>query len=125
MEIIFTILNIIKYLIYIVIILAIVVFLFLNFSPVFGGSPDKDSNKLIQSSRNFVDGKFLNIKTLYTNSRSSEKSASLLNWISPPKDKNPLKPLPTKQLKSSNLTPGKFAWLGHSTLLMNTDGIII
>ena len=125
MEIIFTILNIIKYIIYIVIIFAIVVFLFLNFSPVFGGSSDEDSNKLIQSSKNFIDGKFVNLKTTYTNSRTSEKSTSLMNWISPPKDKNPLGPLPTIQFQRDTLTEGKFVWLGHSTLLMNTDGLII
>jgi L-ascorbate metabolism protein UlaG (beta-lactamase superfamily) len=125
MEIIFTILNIIKYLIYIVIILAIVVFLFLNFSAVFGGSPDKDSNKLIKSSKNFIDGKFVNLQTTYINLRTSEKSASLMDWISPSKDKNPLGPLPTKKFQNTDLTPGKFAWLGHSTLLMNTDGLII
>ena len=125
MEIIFTILNIIKYIIYIVIIFAIVVFLFLNFSPVFGGSSDEDSNKLIQSSKNFIDGKFVNLKTTYTNSRTSEKSTSLMNWISPPKDKNPLGLLPTIQFQSDTLTEGKFVWLGHSTLLMNTDGLII
>ena len=116
MEIIFTILNIIKYLIYIVIILTILIFIFLNISPVFGGSHDKDSNKLIQSSRNFVDGKFVNLQTTYINLRTSEKSASLMDWISPPNDKNPLGPLPTKKFQNTDLTPGKFAWLGHSTL---------
>ena len=90
MEIIFTILNIIKYLIYIVIILTILIFIFLNISPVFGGSPDKDSQKIIENSENFIDGKFQNIKTTYTNFRSSEKKATLKDFFSPPKDKNPL-----------------------------------
>ena len=73
MEIIFTILNIIKYLIYILIVLAIVVFIFLTVSPAFGGTPDKETQKTIEDSQNFVEGKFRNIKTNYTNFRASEK----------------------------------------------------
>ena len=125
MEKIFSILKIAKYLIYLLFIIAFFIIIFLNFSPVFGGSPDKDSSKLIQGSKNFIDGKFVNLKTTYTNSRTSEKNASLMNWVSPPKDKNPLEPLPTIQFQRDNLIEGKFVWLGHSTLLMNTDGIII
>jgi len=96
------ILNIVKYLIYLLFIFAIFIIIFLNFSPVFGGSPDKDSIKLIQGSKNFIDGKFVNLKTTYTNSRISEKNASLMNWVSPPKDKNPLEPLPTIQFQRDN-----------------------
>ena len=125
LRIIFSILKIAKYLIYLLFIIAFFIIIFLNFSPVFGGSPDKDSSKLIQDSKNFIDGKFVNLKTTYTNSRTSEKNASLMNWVFPPKDKNPLEPLPTIQFQRDNLIEGKFAWLGHSTLLMNTDGIII
>tara|TARA_B110000263_G_scaffold197498_1_gene176185 strand:+ start:295 stop:465 length:171 start_codon:yes stop_codon:yes gene_type:complete len=46
--------------------------------------------KIIENSENFIDGKFQNIKTTYTNFRSSEKKATLKDFFSPPKDKNPL-----------------------------------
>ena len=117
MEIIFTILNIIKYLIYILLALAIVVFTFLTVSPAFGGTPDKVTQKNIEDSQNFVEGKFRNIKTNYTNFRASEKKATFKDWFSPPKDKNPLKPLPTIKFNSKDLTEGKFSWFGHSTSL--------
>ena len=80
MEIIFTILNVIKYLIYILLALAIVVFIFLTVSPAFGGTPDKETQKTIEDSQNFVEGKFQNIKTNYTNFRSSEKKATFNDW---------------------------------------------
>ena len=48
-----------------------------------------------------------------------------MSWISPPKDKNPIAPLPTIQFHGNTLTEGKFVWLGHSTLLMNTAGLIV
>ena len=43
LEIFFTILNIIKYLIYILIAIAIVIFIFLKVSPAFGGIPDNEA----------------------------------------------------------------------------------
>lgn len=125
LEILFTILNIIKYLIYILIAIAIVIFIFLKVSPAFGGTPDKEAQKTIEDSQNFIEGKFQNIKTNYTNFRSSEKKATFKDWFSPPKDKNPIKPLPTIKFKGKDLIEGKFVWLGHSTLLMNTEGLIV
>jgi L-ascorbate metabolism protein UlaG (beta-lactamase superfamily) len=125
LEIIFTILNIIKYLVYILLALAIVVYIFLTVTPVFGGTPDKDTQKTIEDSQNFVEGKFRNIKTNYINFRASEKKATFKDWFSPPKDKNPLKPLPTIKFNGRDLTEGKFVWLGHSTVLMKTEGLVV
>ena len=125
MEILFTILNVIKYLIYLLIILAILIFIFLKVSPVFGDSPDKESQKIIENSVNFIEGKFRNKKTNYTNFRSSEKKATLRDWFSPPKDKNPLKPLPNMKFNSKDLTEGKFSWLGHSTIVMKNQDLVI
>ena len=66
LKILFTIINIIKYLIYILIAIAIVIFIFLKVSPAFGGTPDNETQKTIEDSQNFVEGKFQNIKTNYT-----------------------------------------------------------
>jgi L-ascorbate metabolism protein UlaG (beta-lactamase superfamily) len=125
MEILFTVLNVIKYLIYILVIFAILIFIFLNVSPVFGASPDKNSKKNIENSENFIEGKFRNIKTTYTNFRTLEKKATLMDWFSPPKDKNPLNPLPTIKFIGKDLAEGKFVWLGHSTVLMKTEGLVV
>ena len=105
------------------------IFIFLNFSPVFGASPDKNSKIIIESSKNFIAGKFLNLKSDYKNtssfSDSSVKNTTLMSLLSPPKDKNPIVPLPTIQFQGDTLTEGKFVWLGHSTLLMNIEGLIV
>ena len=125
MEILFTILNVIKYLIYVLIVIAILIFIFLKINPAFGSSPDKNTKEIIVNSENFFEGKFRNIKTTYTNYRTSEKKATLKEWFSPPKEKNPLNPLPTKKFKGQDLTEGKFVWFGHSTLLMRTEGLVV
>ena len=121
--------NAIKYPICILFILAFLIFIFLSFSPVFGASPDKNSRVLIENSKNFVTNKFLNLKSNHTNtsslSDSSNKGSTLMSWISPPRNKNPTASLPTIQFHGNTLTEGKFVWLGHSTLLMNTAGLIV
>ena len=129
MPIIFYILTGIKYLFCILIIFSFLIFIFLNFSPVFGASPDKNSKIIIENSKNFIAGKFLNLKSDYKNtssfSDSSVKNTTLMSLLSPPKDKNPIAPLPTIQFQGDTLTEGKFVWLGHSTLLMNIEGLIV
>ena len=120
--------NAVKYPICILFILTFSIFIFLSFSPVFGASPDKNSRVIIENSKNFVTGKFLNLKSNYTNKSSLSpfpKGSTLISWISPPRDKNPIVSLPTIQFHGNTLTEGKFVWLGHSTLLMNTAGLIV
>ena len=121
MEILFNILNVIKYLIYALLIIAFLIFIFLNVTPAFGASPDKNTKEIIVNSENFVEGKFRNIKTKYTNFRTSEKKSTLKEWFFPPKDKNPLSPLPTIKFNGEDLTEGNFVWLGHSTVLMKAE----
>jgi|TARA_B110000438_G_scaffold205395_1_gene197066 L-ascorbate metabolism protein UlaG (beta-lactamase superfamily) len=129
LPIIFNMLIVIKYLFYILIIFSFLIFIFLNFSSVFGAPPDKNSKIIIENSKNFVAGKFLNLNSDYKKispfSDSSDKGTTLMSWLSPPKDKNPLAPLPTMQFQGDTLTKGKFVWLGHSTLLMNIDSLIV
>ena len=120
--------NAVKYPICILFILTFSIFILLSFSPVFGASPDKNSRVIIENSKNFVTGKFLNLKSNYTNKLSLSpfpKGSTLISWISPPRDKNPIVSLPTIQFHGNTLTEGKFVWLGHSTLLMNTAGLIV
>jgi L-ascorbate metabolism protein UlaG (beta-lactamase superfamily) len=121
--------SVIKYPICILFILALLIFIFLSFSPVFGARPDENSKIIIEKSKNFVAGKFLNLQSDYTNtaslSDSSGKGSTLMSWISPAEDKNPIAPLPTIQFHGNTLTEGKFVWLVHSTLLMNTAGLIV
>ena len=60
LKILFTIFNIIKYLIYILIASAIVIFIFLKVSPAFGGIPDDEAQKTIEDSQNFIVGSGFN-----------------------------------------------------------------
>ena len=121
--------KVIKYLFIILALLVFVVFLFVNISPQFGDSPDKNSKNVIEKSKNFIGNEFVNLDPVTVNTKSvnstNEKSPSLMDWISPAKGKNPSKSLPSIKFQSDNLTAGKFVWLGHSTILINIGGLIV
>ena len=52
--------KVIKYLIIILALLVFAVFLFVNISPQFGDSPDKNSKNVIENSKNFIGNEFVN-----------------------------------------------------------------
>ena len=108
--------KVIKYLFIILALLVFVVFLFMNISPQFGDSPDKNSKNVIENSKNFIGNEFVNLDPVTVNTKSvnstNEKSPSLMDWISPAKGKNPSKSLPSIKFQSDNLTAGKFVGWG-------------
>ena len=125
MEIIYSLLNVIKYLVYVLIILVILILAFVQFSPVFGATPDKDSLRNMLQSKNFIDGKFTNLATTQVTTNLTKKNYSYLDFFIKPDEKNPSEPLPSITLKSDKFAEGEFVWLGHSTLLMKTSGIVV
>ena len=118
-----------KYLLIILALLVFAIFVFVSISPQFGNSPDKNSKNVIGKSKNFVGNEFVNLISVTINTKSAnspnEKSPSLMDWISPAKGKNPSKLLPSIKFQSDNLIAGTFVWLGHSTILINTGGLIV
>jgi L-ascorbate metabolism protein UlaG (beta-lactamase superfamily) len=99
--------------------------LFVLYAPVFGGSQSMESLQRINNSRNFVEGKFANQMATSVSTRSPDRKSSIMDWVFQQDDKNPTKPLPSRLFNSSRLTEGKFAWLGHSTLLMKTNSVVM
>ena len=117
--------KVIKYFGYTVILFIVLSVLFVLYAPVFGGRPSLESLQRIETSQNFVEGKFVNQIATSVMTRSPNSESSILDWIFQEDDKNPTKPLPSIRFDSDQLTEGKFAWLGHSTLLMKTNDVVI
>ena len=117
--------KVIKYFGCTVILLIVLGVLFVLYAPVFGGRPSLESLQRIETSQNFVEGKFVNQIATSVMTRSPNSESSILDWIFQEDDKNPTKPLPSIRFDSDQLTEGKFAWLGHSTLLMKTNDVVI
>jgi len=103
--------------------------LFINFSPDFGGGPSGASVKKIKASKNYNGEKFVNLIKTEVQTPDPQNDQSMAGFIYdnifPPKGKNPSKPLPSLVLEGNQLKDGHFAWLGHSTILMKTEGKVI
>jgi L-ascorbate metabolism protein UlaG (beta-lactamase superfamily) len=125
MEILHNLLVALKYLLYAAVVLSLLVGLFLNYAPAFGGKPDEDSIQRMTHSKNFRAGKFSNLVSTQVSTSSGRGKISIFDWIFPPDGKNPAKPLPSESFDRESFTEGKFVWLGHSTLLMKTSGVVI
>ena len=117
--------KVIKYFGCTVILFIVLGVLFILYAPVFGGRPSLESLQRIETSQNFVEGRFVNQIATSVMTRSPNSESSILDWIFQEDDKNPTKPLPSIRFDSDQLTEGKFAWLGHSTLLMKTNDVVI
>ncbi len=107
-----------------VVILAISVILFLQLAPVFGGSPDAQSMKKIEASKQF-DGEIFKNLVPTSISTPSDTQMSIMDLLSPPADKNPNQPLPSKSFSQSDFNNGDFVWFGHSTILMRLENTTI
>ncbi len=121
--------KILKFLIPSLIILFLSILIFLKTYYQFGNSPNKISQNIIDNSQNFYSGSFSNLyiepKFRSDKYNPHQEKPSLKNWFFPPKNKNPSKPIPSLNFNSNEFTESKLAWLGHSTILINTGGIVI
>lgn len=120
-----TALTVIKYLLALVLLLVIGIAAFVNFAPTFGAAASGESLARIQASENFRDGQFHNLIATELDTSSEENPRQLTAFFSPAPDKNPTTALPSQALDLDKLTPGRFVWLGHSTVLFNADGKLI
>ena len=108
---------------------AIAAFIYLH--PVFGGTPDAASLARIQASPNFNGEIFVNPEPTdiqITSGAEDAEKPGIIGWlrsvVTPPPGKQPAEPLPTLPLDAAALQAGdeRFAWLGHSTVLMRLAG---
>ena len=114
-----------KYLGYTVAICVVVSALFMFYAPVFGGSQSPESLQRIKYSKHFVDSRFVNQMATSVSTRSPNTKTTIMDWVFQQDDKNPTEPLPSRFLHPDVLTEGKFVWLGHSTLLMKINSVVI
>lgn len=108
-----------------VLILVVFVALFINLHPTFGDGPNAESLTKISRSKHYHDGHFHNLVKTDLMTESDEESHSIMDYFFPPEDKNPGKPLPSKKLENATIKNGTYTWLGHASILMKTNDLII
>lgn len=121
--------RIFKYLGIFLLAVTLLIVLFFNFHPTFGDSPSEESMKIIKASKNYDGETFVNLIETKLETGDPENRKSVMDFIggmlNPPKGKVPSEKLPSAKFDSSQLQTNSFVWMGHSTVLMNLDGITV
>ena len=102
--------------------------LLIKLSPQFGATPSGARLELMERSANYRDGKFQNpIPTPMGTATDMAKGG--LDYFRGGQQRQPDAPLPALQLKREGFAGSnkqlRLAWLGHSTVLINIDGVVI
>lgn len=105
------------------ILLCVVVSLFLNLHPVFGGNPSKEQKELYTKFDNYVDGKFVNQVSTTMDMSVSDYFSMMKENISGSADRNPANPISFSEIEWSkiNSEEDSLTWFGHSAFLLSID----
>jgi L-ascorbate metabolism protein UlaG (beta-lactamase superfamily) len=112
-----------------VLFLALSIVAFLNFHPTFGAISNDESLQKIQLSKNYNGEVFYNLIPTKVDTRDPQTSesmvSSIFNMLSSAPGKVPNTILPSAKFNKDKLTNNSFVWLGHSTILMNINDLVI
>ncbi len=100
--------------------------LFVNLSPQFGGKISKNQKALYQTSKNYIDGKFMNTGDVKMNFSTSEIFQMIGGYLNPPKNTAPDNSIPVIKVDSMDIVNHKLSttnliWFGHSSFLLQLD----
>lgn len=102
------------------------VFLFMQFSPQFGGKASKDAIATYKKSENYKDGIFKNTNEVKLDMSLKDMGKSLLGFFKSQPNTKPNQDLPLVKIDSLNVANYKgltrLVWFGHSTFLLQTEG---
>ncbi|MBY6036559.1 MBL fold metallo-hydrolase [Fictibacillus nanhaiensis] len=113
------------FVLFIFIVVIISVILFLNFHPVFGRKPHKETIAVFNELKHHSKGRFVNqIPTEMANDFRTMLPV-LKEYLKGNPDRQPKDPLPIESLQLSHRNVGKestLTWFGHSAFLLEMDG---
>lgn len=115
--------KMIIYLLAFLLLLSVVIALFLNLNPSFGGSVAKEQENTFSKFDNYVDGKFVNTvpTSLFmgsSNSSEDTKGSKESSKDGSPNTEIPVEPIDWNKIKNEK---DSLTWLGHSTFLISID----
>ncbi|WP_312108331.1 MBL fold metallo-hydrolase [Brevibacillus reuszeri] len=113
-------------LVILVIIVAFVIFLILKYYPPLGGKSSAESQRRIQASRQFIDGKFRNQIPTPMDYSLKDTADALIKTIKGTPNSRPKGSMPIDSFDSKAFTENKadqVIWFGHSSLLLKVNGV--
>ncbi len=110
----------------IILLLAIVVAVFVNFSPQFGGTPSKKAMLAFAKKDYHKQGVFVNLTPTSMDMSAKTSFNLLLDFIKGVPNARPSFDIPVEKIDSltivKNVTRTKIVWFGHSAFLLQIDG---
>jgi L-ascorbate metabolism protein UlaG (beta-lactamase superfamily) len=104
-------------------ILCVVITLFINLNPVFGGNPTKEQKEHYKQLGNYVNGKFVNEIPTSLKMSASDYITMLKDSFAGAKGRNPDGVIPVSNINWDKIKSEKdsLTWLGHSAFLISID----
>ena len=102
--------------------------LFVTFAPQFGQKPEGSDLERIKQSEHYGEGEFVNLIETSMDMKVSKIPGLLWGFLSPPKGKNPSKPLPTDWEEGNETQIDSLSyitWFGHSAVMLEIDKKVI
>lgn len=111
------------YLFIFLVVLGVVISLFINFHPAFGGNPSKEQKAVYNKSDFYVNGKFFNQVQTKMNMSASDIFSLMKDSILGGKDRNPAGQIPVSVIDWNKIKSEEdsLTWFGHSALLLSID----
>ncbi len=112
-------------------VLVIVIVLFVNLSPQFGGKATKEQQVVYEKSKNYKDGIFINRGNVTMDMSRGDIFKAMKGMLSADADTKPSKNIEVQKIDSLNIVNYKnktrLVWFGHSAFLvqMNNKNILI
>lgn len=115
--------KILIYLLVVIVIFGVVISLFINFHPVFGGNPSDEQIEVYNSFDNYVNGKFVYRVPTKMNSSASNSPATFKDSNSVGNETNPAGQIPVSEIdwNKINSKEDSLTWFGHSAFLLSID----
>ncbi|WP_281986423.1 MBL fold metallo-hydrolase [Aquimarina aggregata] len=109
----------------IITVLIVVIVLFINLSPEFGGKATDEQKAFYKTSENYKDDRFVNKHKVKLDMSLRDMGKSLVGYFSPQPKTIPKEELPVSKIDSTNIAEyndkTRLIWFGHSTFLVQID----
>jgi hypothetical protein len=102
------------------VILCVVISLFINMHPVFGGNPSVEQKEIYTTFDNYVNGKFVNQVPTNLDMSLSDNFSMMKDSISGGVDRNPAGQIPVSAIDWNKIKSEEdsLTWFGHSAFLL-------
>lgn len=105
---------------------AIVITLFVNVSPQFGGKATQENKVIYEASENYEQGRFVNTSKVQLDMSLRDMGKSLVGYFKSQSNTVPKRSLPVEQIDSLDIVEYKgstrLIWFGHSAFLLQING---